>query len=185
MPDQKQKMTPKELLDLYSKSGNFIWTDDRKSDVVWIETSTPEEKKHIAVINTIRVLLPTLNIASQHLTRQWITKACDIVGFDKFVPDSVFHNEEKRQKRNLWFNDIIEQVNIQHAYHRKESHKIARLKKDFEKKRRRIIAKMVTARLNADSEPINFNFHSSARRVGKTAFQTAQMLNRIRKHYPK
>lgn len=143
-------MTPEEELKQYMETGNLVWIDGPDSEVKWVGGIDPVDPDPIFV--TVRTLLPILNIdASREKKKNWIRKACAIVGTDKFVYDSALKSELDHQKRNLWFNDVIEQVIIQSAYHRLEKHKIPSIKKDFEKKRRRLIAKMVAARLNGDT----------------------------------
>lgn len=100
-------------------------------------------KRDVAITDTIAALLPILHLASSHLTKIWITKAVDIVGHEKFINKTVFGSELDKIKSNIWFNDIIEQVCIQHAWHRKEQHRIDRLRKEFKKKRDKLTAKAV------------------------------------------
>lgn len=142
-------MDKDELLKLYSQTGNLVWTDGNDSEVKWVGGVDPVDQD--PVVATIRALLPILNVeASREKKKAWIRKACATVGIDKFVYDSALNSELDHQKRNLWYNDVVEQVVIQSAYHRLEKHKIPSIQKDFEKKRRKLIAKMVAARLNGE-----------------------------------
>lgn len=133
--DSLTKMTPEEILNQYSP--------DPTPDTVRL---------------TIEHLLPILNVqVPRKKKKQWIRNAVDIVGAEKFVYDGALLSEHDRLKRNLWYHNIIEQVNIMNAYHRLEKHKIDGIKKLYERQRKKLIAKIAAAKIN-DEDTVKQSF---------------------------
>lgn len=138
-------MKPDELLKLYEQTGCLIWENDNKASVKWSPVMPTKEE---VIVEVQKNLIPILHIASRELTKKWIKDAVNIVGHEKFEYRSAFVSEEQQISRNLFYNDVIEQINIMHAYHRKEQHKIGRIKKDFQKKRDKLTIKLVQLRMS-------------------------------------
>lgn len=166
-------MTPDNLLKQYAETGNLIWTDDPTSPVKWVAN---DENGKIRMVQTtpfkqavfvLGARVRSLNLGA-FLSDKWAKEVINTVGLDGFVETP--KNEFENCRRNLWFSECIEQVIIKSCYHRKEAHKIPKIKAEYERKRNKLKVKMVSAKLKGDKPDNTLGLlHITPRRVGKSA----------------